>query len=141
MNKLRRTLALASSLLATALALSVLVTGCAALDTGNDSTNRLVVQYATLKLIEQSDDITAADVVERVDRAQALLDSEQLVSLDTLVDIDVTGLEPSDRLLVMTLFSRIEDAAIDTPESERTVRLREITEWIRQATTYANPDT
>ena len=124
------------------LALAFSLVGCATFNGDSPDTARIATQYAVLKLIEQSDDITAADVVERVDRAQALLDSEQIVSLETLVErVDVSGLEPSDRLLVMTLFGRIEEASIDTPESDRAVRLREITEWIRQATTYANPDT
>lgn len=126
-----------------AFALSGLLTACATFEGGgNDTTNRLVVQYATLKLIEQSDTVTAATIIEHVDRAQELLDSEQVVSLDTLIArVDLTGLDPSDRLLVSALFANIESAAIETPESDRLVRLREVTEWVRQAAGYANPDT
>lgn len=102
-------------------------------------------QYATLKLIE-SDRVTADAVIDRVDRVEALLDSEQDISILDLEAqikhiVGYSALPASDRLLVDALMGDLSfdlGVDIDTPlTDEHRAHLRQRLEWIAQAAAMA----
>ncbi len=119
--------------------LSVLVlSACAA-------SPQLPYQYATLKLIER-DTVTADSVMDRVERVQALLNSEHELSV---IDIEAqikhivgySALPASDRLLIDALMGDLSHdlgIGIDTPlTDEHRAHVRQRLEWIAQAAAMA----
>lgn len=134
--------------LAVALAGTLTLAGCASTG-GNEAAGRLAIQYATLKVIEQSDTVDAADVVAHVDRLRAHLDGEDEVALvdlrqELLSRIDMEGLDAADRLLVMTLLDQVEMALALDEESgllddEAKARIVEVLDWVVTAARMASP--
>ena len=139
MNKLAATLLLALSL-----------TGCAAMSGSGGAQAELPVKYATAKVIENSSDITAESVLERVESARSMVERDELVSIDALAadvrsSIDFESMAPSDAVLVEALLSRIEarldDYDQNIPPDERNVRLLTLLDWVESvATLYAGTD-
>lgn len=77
------------------------------------ASNELLVQYSTMKLIEQSDDITSEGVVEAVEKARTAMDEDQVVSIDELKarvadKIDFESFAPSDRLLIAAVVDEVQ---------------------------------
>ena len=79
--------------------------------------NSFVVQYATLKLIEQSDEVTAEDVITTTGKVRDIVngtgEGDAKLSLQSLNDsfrdkVDISSLAPSDQLLVNALITRVE---------------------------------
>ena len=98
-------------LIATLLMSGTLLVGCGTLN--SLSANDLLVQYATIKLIEQSGNVTAADVTETVASVRSLVNEDGVVTLEhlkveVLDQIDLSGLDASERLLVMALIDQIQ---------------------------------
>lgn len=129
--------------IAAALAAAMSLSGCAGM-LENAGSTKLPVQYATLKVIEDSDSITGQDVVERVEELRTLVEDNATISIDRLVaevrgPIDFDALAPSDRLLVEALISQIEYAArdIDLVGEARQVKLLTLLDWVEQAAGYA----
>lgn len=123
-----------------ALIVFALLAGCGTLSS-NPGAAQVPVQYATLKVIQQSEDVTKADVIEHVQRARSVLQSSESVSVDSLVsEVDLSGLAPEDRLLINALLSQIEYAAsdVDVVGEERRVRIMTLLNWIEQAARYAD---
>lgn len=93
-------------------ALAIGLAGCST--TGEmDERGDLVVTYAVMKLIEQSDDIAPGDVIATVDRVRAVVDTTAVVGADdlhTLVmeQIDLSGLSPADQFLVQHIIREIQ---------------------------------
>lgn len=125
--------------------LMMLMTGCAAVDL-QESSARVPVQYATLKVIEDSDSIAARDVLQHTERVRQVVVNDAEINISQLVDntIDLIGIdsfEASDRLLLMILFNNIQQAVIDVrpdmPLQEQRVRLLTLLDWIDQAARLA----
>jgi hypothetical protein len=123
----------------------MLMTGCAAVDL-QESSARVPVQYATLKVIEDSDSIAARDVLQHTERVRQVVVNDAEINISQLVDntIDLIGIdsfEASDRLLLMILFNNIQQAVIDVrpdmPLQEQRVRLLTLLDWIDQAARLA----
>lgn len=107
---------------------------CASLDITGGS--KIPVQYATLKAIDASENITANGILEHTQRARELLDSDAKVSLnDLLATVALEKLAPADRLLVGALFLQIENAVndIEVTPVEKLVKLRTLLDWIDDA--------
>lgn len=116
------------------LSIALVLSACASLDITGGS--RIPVQYATLKAIDASENITAEGILERTQRARELLDSNAKVSLnDLLATVALEKLAPADRLLVGALFLQIENAVNDVEVApiERLVKLRTLLDWIDDA--------
>lgn len=134
-----------------ALLLAIALAGCASLQpTGKSETPRLAVQYATLKVIEQAKDVTAAGVVEHVQRVRDVVNGNVELPLARLVEevrgpIDWDALSTSDRLLLDALIAQIEHAILEVEGpggdgligEERRVRLLTLLDWVEQAAGYA----
>lgn len=125
--------------------LMLLMTGCAAVDL-QESSARVPVQYATLKVIEDSDSIAARDVLQHTKRVRRVVVNDAEINVTQLVDntIDLIGIdsfEASDRLLLLILFNNIQQAVIDVrpdmPLQEQRVRLLTLLDWIDQAARLA----
>lgn len=127
-------------LTAIALFLTLTLTSCAALQPENGATARLAIQYTTLKVIEDSNDITADGVIEQVDKVRALVEADRNISFDNLFrqvrsQIDFAGMQPSDQLLVAALFEQLEAQLPELPSGEqnRLVRIMTLLDWIESA--------
>jgi hypothetical protein len=94
--------------------------GCSVMQTNEGS---FVVQYATLKLLEESTTISATDVLSTTDKVRTIVDTDQQI---TLVDInesfrrtvDISSLAPSDQLLVSTVINRIQVTVAERQPSD-----------------------
>lgn len=132
----------------TMVALALVSSGCASTgDTNREAVGRLAIQYATLKVIERSDTITAEDVVAHVERVRALVDENAEVSLvdlrqELLSRIDMEALDAADRLLVMTLLDQVEltltdEAEIGVLDEDAKARVAEVLSWVAAAASMA----
>lgn len=135
-------------IIAAGLAVTLALAGCAGTDNENrEAVGRLAVQYATIKVIERSDTITAEDVVAHVERVRALVDEDAEVSLadlrgELLSHIDMDGLDAADRLLVMTLLDQVELTLADEIEvggldEDAKARVAEVLGWVVRAAAMA----
>lgn len=125
--------------------LMLLMTGCAAVDL-QESSARVPVQYATLKVIEDSDSIAARDVLQHTERVRRVVVNDAEINVTKLVDntielIGIDSFEASDRLLLLILFNNIQQAVIDVrpdmPLGEQKIRLLTLLDWIDQAARLA----
>lgn len=121
--------------------LMLMMTGCAAIDVAG-SRYRVPVQFATMKVIEDSQTITARSVLAHTNRVRGIITTEDQINITTLVDntIDLIGLEnldASDRLLLTILFNNIEQAVADVrpdiPLEQQRLRLLTLLDWIDDA--------
>lgn len=123
-----------------ALALS----GCATLGTGSAG-EKLVIQVATMKIIEADEDRSAkaAKIRAAVDQARVWLDMDgiTLAELRSAMLARIGGLEPSDRLLATALIdavaveleARIGDGILD---ADKRVRVNAVLGWIAEAASF-----
>lgn len=121
--------------LITAILLTLLLTACSGLQTG-DTTSRLAVQYATLKVIENSSGVEARDVVETVEKVRSVVSEDITVDVTKIVEaLNLESLPPSDQLLVGALIGSIEIELYQAPlsDDERVARLLTILDWIESA--------
>ncbi len=125
--------------------LMLLMTGCAAVDL-QESSARVPVQYATLKVIEDSDSIAARDVLQHTERVRQVVVNDAEINVTQLVDntinlIGIDSFEASDRMLLLILFNNIQQAVIDVrpdmPLGEQKIRLLTLLDWIDQAARLA----
>lgn len=134
---MKRTLAIASIFV---------VTACNSLNLENSRTADIGVQYATLKLIQKSDEIDKDSVLKRTALARDLIESG--VSFSTLTgkvreSIKWDKLAPEERLLVDALIADILysvdlDMDVEAPLSAETkARLLVLIERIEQGAAYA----
>ena len=113
----------------------------------NSQGTKVAVQFATLKTIEDSSDITADGVLVYVEEYRGKVQSEDTVSVDRLrqgviESIGVEDMAMSDRLMLETLLDLAEGyvAEVPAPDVEPGVhRLRVLTvlDWIEQAAIMA----
>lgn len=99
-------------------AIMAMLTGCSTVSTVGSTlsevgSNDLVVQYSTMKLIEQSDEIDSQDVLDTVEKARNVLVVNTEVSIDDFKSemasrIDWNSLAPSDRLLIMAVVDEVQ---------------------------------
>lgn len=123
--------------------------GCSSLsvDTADSTTGKFVTQYSVLKLIEQSDDIGVDEVVAVVDRMRDRLNSDTEISFQDLknkllAEIDFASMEPSDKLLAMTITDRIVadvQVGVDTDfvTDEQRFLISTFLDWVEEATLLA----
>lgn len=136
-------------LLAATAALCALVSGCATL-TSNETSAKLVVSYATLKVIEagktpEAQAERAAKIRQIAEESKTFLDTESvtLTFLESAVRSRLAGanLSPADRMLADALVVVVMDelkAKVSSgvlPEDER-YRVSTVLGWVISATTY-----
>lgn len=119
-----------------------LTTGCASLS-GEDGldTRQLAVQYATLRVIADSDSIDKGLVLERIEQARTILDGEQLVSISNILDQVVSqsewdGLDTLDKEYLTLLLLQVESASVEVDhvlDERNRVRLLTVLDWIEEA--------
>lgn len=124
----------------------LLISGCALLQ-NEDSRLQLAVQYTTIKVIEQSSDISSERVIENVERVRGVLDTSAEVSVERLMS-DVRGnvrwdrLDAADRLLLTSVLEEVERELKDrvgegvVKEDDKVV-LRTLLDWIENAARLA----
>lgn len=119
--------------------------GCASMDLSGTS-SKIPVQYATLKAIDSSSNITPAGVLEHTQKVREIIETDINVSIDTLLAdavarVALHKLDPADRLLVNMLFYQIETAAGDIQfeisADDRIVRILTLLDWIDEAARMA----
>lgn len=125
-----------------AFTVAIAFTACAALTTAES--NRIAVQYATLKIINNSGDIDAQDVLAATDKVRGILETDVEVDLrEIIASIAVDKLTPEDQLLVSVLFQQVRYSVEDVPESVAGAsfveRLSVILAWIDEAAALASP--
>lgn len=126
--------------------LAVALAGCASFNTSGAS-EKLIVQAATMKFIESSDDRAgkAARIARAADQARVWLDTDGVTVADLQVAmlerIAAADLEPSDKLLASALVDvlvaelnvRIGQGVI-SPEKRATVNA--VLGWVEQAASF-----
>lgn len=125
--------------------IAIALSGCANLDVGNNPSTKLVVQYSTLKLIQQSDDVSRENVVSVAQKAKRLVSSDEEVVLSNLKQeivgyVDISKLEPSDVLLFLTLVQTVESYVKQEYEdgvvtNEMKAKINVVLNWILEAST------
>jgi uncharacterized protein YceK len=94
------------------LAFALTLAGCQTLNTA--TSNELVVQYATMKLIEESDYVTSAGVSDTVAKVRLFLDGGDVVTLDEFSVLtteyinDRYTLQPSDKFIILAIISQVQ---------------------------------
>ena len=126
-----------------ALVLSMfLLSGCALIQ-DEDRRLQLTVQYTTMKVIENSDDISAQRVVENVRRVRGVLDVQSEVTVTRLME-EVRGnvrwdrLDAADQLLLSAVLEEVEKEMLDrvgegVVEEEDKIVLRTLLDWVEGA--------
>lgn len=134
--------------------LAITLSGCAVLGGAVDKAKenpraaQLTVQYATVKVIENSGDITREDVLKRVSEARELVEGGPEVTLQRLAEevrnnINWERLDSADQLLLNAVLAeaearlreRIGEGII---EAEDRVALLTLFDWIEQAAVLAS---
>ena len=115
--------------------------GCQTLS--NVSSNDLVVQYATMKVIEESDEITSADVRETVEKARSVLEADVTVAIDDFKaqvaeQIGWSELAPSDKLLITAIVDEVQVSLekqyeVDVLSDEVVIRIEQFLDMVEQA--------
>lgn len=103
-------------LIALLVCVSVVMSGCAGVTRAveeSPTTARLAVQYATMKVIEQSSHITAADVLDHVERVRSIVTNDKPITLAALTNEVREGirwdrLSPADAMLLDALLMEAE---------------------------------
>lgn len=117
------------ALILVACALSL--TGCA---TSVSPAARLPVQFATMKVIESSDRITAEGVLRYVDLARSVVDRDVVAVADVVLrELDAEGLSPADKLLAQAIILEIQARLQDTGTGDSTLSLLEVLSWVEAA--------
>lgn len=132
----------AAAVFCTALYLS----GCVTSGT-SDSSGKFIVQYSTLKLIEQSEQFTGPGVLETVADIRArVVNDEEVRYVDLrprlMEQLRYDTLAPSDQLLLMELFDRLMGDVevgmdIEFIGDEDRVRISTFLDWVEQAARMA----
>jgi hypothetical protein len=102
----------------------VSLAGCASTSPSNSITARVAIQYATLRLIEDSDGITADGVINHVQIVRGMLAENSVMPVSDIAarilqSTDIARLDPPDRLLVETLVLQVQ-AVAESAESGAT---------------------
>lgn len=101
---------------------ALFVTGCQTLEDVGSS--ELVVQYSTMKLIEQSDDIEAEDVLGAVEQARSVVEnSNEEFTYNTIRSriadkIGFENLDPSDQILIRAIADEVQSNFENNYESD-----------------------
>lgn len=111
---------------------------------------QIAFQYATVRAIQESEEITRDDAFEFVTVARRILEQDTTGTADVVMlaireQIDWTRLSPESRILVELVFTyarqHIEQSTVSIgSEAARTSALA-ILGWIEQGATLANPET
>lgn len=128
-------------------AIAAITLSACATGSGSNASEKLIVQAATMKFIESSDDraAKATRIVKAADQARVWLDSDGVTIADLQVAmlerIAAADLEPSDKLLASALVEvvvaelnvRIGDGII-SPDKRATVNA--VLTWVEQAASF-----
>lgn len=129
-----------------AVIIAILVAGCSTLKSAGS--NDLLVQYSTMKLIEQSDEVSAEGVIEATTKARLVIsDSGRKVTIDKLKadiadQINFDLLAPGDRLLISTIVDRVqknyeeERGDVEVLPDEVKVSVNEFLDQVEQAARF-----
>jgi uncharacterized protein YceK len=110
----------------------LLVSGCATL--GQSDSTRIMYQYATIKLIDNSSSITSQGVIDKVAEIRALADSQIEISPQSLVDDVLSSVPPAERFLIQSFVVELQHYVLqaEVPADQRT-RLNTVLDWVEQA--------
>ena len=113
----------------------LLISGCATL--GQSDSQRILWQYATVKLIQDSDSVTSAGVIERVEMIRALSDAKVEITPEHMVNQVLRSLgdiKPAERLLIVELLNGLQGYVLEVEApAERAQRLDVVLNWVEQA--------
>lgn len=115
----------------------VVLSGCATIQDQNLSA-KLAVQYTTLKVVEE-DKLSKQGIQDTVTFTRRLIETDGRVDLTQLKSsvlgyIDVTSLEPSNQLLVLTLLDEIEQQLEErTVEGDYVESVSVLLDWVEQS--------
>lgn len=119
-----------------AVVLAAFLPACSSLD---DANSKLPIQYATLKLIEQSE-LTGNDVLTHVAAVRGAIAEDPSVTLQALIQEAgraalMAGLSPADQLALNYLLGLIQVSLDDLNLIDETQRLQAVTvlDWVEQA--------
>jgi uncharacterized protein YceK len=129
-----------------AVLVTVVLSGCASFGTSG-ATEKLIVQAATMKFIESSDDRAgkAVRIVRAADQARIWLDTDGVTIADLqsamMARINAADLEPSDKLLAAALVDVVAaeldvriGAGVISPDKRATVNA--VLAWVEQAASF-----
>ena len=131
-----------------ALAMVLSLAGCAILEESSN-TKTFAVQYATLKLLEESDSIDAQEVLDATQKVRMIISEDEQLSLTALSSsfrdkVDISSLQPSDQLLVNAIIRRVEstvtsglDIDTDVITDSQTITLLQLLDDIDEAASIA----
>lgn len=98
------------------------------------------IQYGTIKLIQESDGVTAADVRDFVGTVRAIVNEDSQVDVTALFTevrklVDFTQLDAADEVLVNALLCQAQDFVdgIDLLDEARLVAIGTILGWVEEA--------
>lgn len=124
-----------------AILMAFVLVGCQTLS--NVSSNDLVVQYSTMKVIEESEEISSQDVLDTVAKAREVLDADTSVSIDNFKlkvaeQIGWADLAPSDKLLISAIVDEVQVSLekqyeVDVLSDEVVIRLEQFLDMVEQA--------
>lgn len=126
------------------LTLAFTLSACSTLQS-NDTTTKLAVQYGTMKIIEQSDAVTADGVLRAVSKAREAANEEVRI-IDVrervLAAIDIQDFSPADQLLITTLVDQVQaELAMSVTNGllseDDMVRLETLLGWVEDAAIMA----
>lgn len=112
----------------TAVVLSIFLSGCAVLQ--GDASQSFVVQYTTMKLIEESDNVEAIDVINTTQKVRDIIEEDESITMTALgagfrQRVDISSLPASDQLLINAIISRVESTITPTVSSNKGFLSRE----------------
>ena len=125
--------------------LSTLVFVCSALSIVGCSLNldsnvaaKIAVQYATIKVVNDSEKISSSDVLIATDKVRSLVNGNDYVTSNKLLDdvialIGIENLSPQDQFLVATLLNQIEMNLSESVPSDFKLTVNTLLDWIEQS--------
>lgn len=93
-----------------------MIAGCSTI--GKVASTDLVIQYSTIKLIEQSSEIDSIDVIETVKTIKSIINTDTTITLVNLrqqiaEQINLDEMAISDRILIMAIADAIQTRIIN----------------------------
>lgn len=121
------------------LTIASMLTSCATPEK-NNGLAQIATQYATLKVLEEANDITPNGVIRYVETARALVDQDTAIdptriAAELLRALDAEDLSPADRILAQALVLQIQAQfqELDLMDPATRLSLLTVLGWIEQA--------
>lgn len=123
-------------LLLTAL-LTLALGACATIPQPNAT--RVAIQYATMKMIENSSAVTSGGVLEKTSEIRTMLDQSVEVDTQQIANSILSNVSPADRFLIQSFLVELEFYVLQAgvPADQR-VRVNELLNWVDTAARFAS---